>query len=435
MVFPKTVIVQDMFSNKTYNAQIKELFACRRMGIRPALPPIRKLLKVLGNPQKRTKFFHVAGTNGKGSTVGGIARILMEAGYATGAFFSPHVSDYRERITVNGRMIAKKEISEMLARMGGVYKKALENGADVPKKVTFFEWTTALAICHFAERGVDVAVMETGMGGRFDATNVIKPLVSVITGVSLEHTAFLGKTVAKIAFEKSGIIKSGRPVICGVKQKSVRNVIIRIAEERKAPLSLLGRDFKVTGQGLFVSNLGLRLQLKPAMPGAFQLENSALAAQAVLASAGVKVSPENIETGISRNVLPGRFEVERFNGREIVYDVAHNPPAVKELVRNITRHYPDRKLKVVFGVLKGKNYHGMLKLLAPATDRMACISPDDFRVIPAAEVASAARQIGIRAVANRNGDIRPFLTGKSPILVTGSFTAVEAVKKAVAKGL
>jgi len=424
-----------MFSNKTYNAQIRELFACRRMGMRPALPPIRKLLKVLGNPQKRIRFFHVAGTNGKGSTTGGIARILMEAGYVTGAFFSPHVTDYRERITVNGRMISKKEVAEMLARMGAVYKKALENGADVSEKVTFFEWTAALAICHFAAKEVDVAVMETGMGGRFDATNVIEPLVSVITNVSLEHTAFLGKTVAEIAFEKSGIIKPGRPLICGVKQPSAQNVVIRTAEERKSPLSLLGRDFRVNGKGGFSSKLGLRLRLKPAMPGVCQLENSALAAQAVLAADGIEVSPENIETGISKNVLPGRFEVERLNGREIVYDVAHNPPAVKELARNITRRYPGRKFRIVFGVLKGKNYPRMLKLLAPATDRMACIRPDDFRAIPADEIAAAARKIGIRAVANRNGNLRPFLKGKSPILVTGSFTVVEAVKKAVAEGL
>jgi len=424
-----------MFSNKTYNAQIRELFACRRMGIRPALPPIRKLLKVLGNPQKRIRFFHVAGTNGKGSTTGAIARILMEAGYVTGAFFSPHVSDYRERITVNGRMISKKEVAETLARMGSVYKKALENGADVTQKITFFEWTAALAICHFAAKGVDVAVMETGMGGRFDATNVIKPLVSVITNVSLEHTAFLGKTVAQIAFEKSGIIKPGRPLICGVKQASAQNVVIQTAEERQSPLSLLGRDFKVTGKGEFSSNLCRRLQLKPAMPGVCQLENSALAAQAALAADGIEVSPENIETGISKNVLPGRFEVERFNGMEIVYDVAHNPPAVKELVRNITRRYPNRKFRIVFGVLKGKNYPMMLKLLAPAADRMVCIQTADFRAVPANEIASAARKTGIRAVANRNGNLRPFLNGKSPILVTGSFTVVEAVKKAVAEGL
>lgn len=417
-----------MFDGKSYEAILKELYGFRRLGIRPALPPVKKLLKALGDPHKKQRFIHVAGTNGKGSTVAMIAAVLKRAGYKTGAFYSPHVSDYRERMQINAKMISKKEVVETLRWMGRRWSDAQRNNKSLPGKITFFEWGVALAFCYFARSKVDVSVIETGMGGRFDATNVIDPLLSVITNISHEHTKFLGNTKAKVAAEKAGIIKKGRPVVLGDKTTSVREVIKKIARNRNAKLYMMDEDFNITGGGRFSSG-GISLKLQPAMAGRVQIFNAALAAQAVLCAGMPRVLPKHIENGIAQATLPGRFERVK-NGREVIYDVAHNPASFRELAHNMKTLYPGKRLDVVIGILNGKDYRKIMKIIAPFCRKMYCVKPEDYRALPADLLADAARSAGILATAIGNPDGLALLaSGKGPLLVTGSFTTLAAIKK------
>ncbi len=411
---------------KTYRQILKQLYGMQRFGIRPALAPTVKFLRVLGDPHKKLRCFHVAGTNGKGSTTAMIAASLEAAGYKTGAYYSPHVSDFRERFLVNGRFIPRKEIFETLQWMGKAYDAALKENL-APRYLTFFEWSTALAFCLFERAGVDAAVLETGMGGRFDATNAARPEVSVITNISLEHTAILGSSAAEIAAEKAGIIKTGRPVVCGCTDPAAKEVIAAAARRKRSPAFFLGRDFTVTPRGVFTAGGGTRLRLAPAMRGAFQLGNAALAAQALLAQKRFTVTPEQIECGVAAAQLPGRFEVARRNGKTVIYDVAHNPAAMRELARNL-RANGIRKCVFLLGILDDKNYAAMLKELKPAAEAVYCIKPDAARGLDAGVLAAAARAMGIKAAAGAPPRSLP-----SVLCVTGSFTTVEAGKKLFAR--
>jgi len=419
-----------MFGSKNYDALLRELYSLRRLGIRPALAPVRALLKALGDPHKKVRYVHVAGTNGKGSTVAMTAKIFQEAGYKTGAFFSPHVSDYRERMQITPRMIPKKELAETLREMGMRWSEAKSKNAGLPEKITFFEWTTALAFYWFARKNVDVAVLETGMGGRLDATNVVTPLVSVITNITHEHSVFLGGTKAAIAREKAGIIKRGRPVVLGDKYPSVRSVISGCAKLKKSPLYASGVDFSVSGRGIFKS-AGKRLKLKPAMYGSHQLKNAALAAQAALLS-GLEISDENIRNGVASATLPGRFELAGAK-REIVLDAAHNPAAFRELKKNLTRFFGNTKFDFVMGILSGKDVRAMMKTIAPVARRVLCVTPDDPRALTAKSVAQTARDAGIESEVLKGVRELSRLAGKGdvPLVVTGSFTTLAIARKAL----
>ena len=416
-----------MFEGKSYEAVLKELYGFKRMGIRPALPPVKKLLRVLGSPHKKGRFIHVAGTNGKGSTVAMIAAILKNAGYKTGAFYSPHITDYRERFLINGKQITKKELMPTLQWMGKKWTTARKKDGRLPDRITFFEWSVALAFTFFAKNKVDVAVLETGMGGRFDATNVVDPLVSVITNISHEHTKFLGGTKAKIAAEKGGIIKNKRPVVLGDRSKPVREAIKKIARRKKARVYQMGEDFTVTSGGLFSSG-DFQVTLRPRMQGRYQCSNAALAAQAVLLSRLPTVGSGEIVRGVASAALPGRFECVT-NGREIIYDAAHNPAAFRELAVELSRQSPGGKYDILIGFLRGKNYRAVMKIIAPLTGRMFCITPDDERALPARSVCRAARDAGIRATVIKNPDgLKRIAVGKRTLLVTGSFTTLAAAK-------
>lgn len=411
-----------MFTGKTYRQILKELYGMQRFGIRPALGPTRQFLRALGNPHKTTPCFHVAGTNGKGSTTAMIAAALTAAGYKTGAYYSPHVSDFRERFLIDGAFVPQKDIVETLRWMGTAHKAARQRG-DAPRYLTFFEWSTALAFCLFARAKVDVAVLETGMGGRFDATNVVLPEASVITNISLEHTAILGNSVGKIAAEKAGIIKPRRPVICGGADAAVRKVVAAAARKKKSRALFIGRNFTVTPRGLFTAADGTRLRLAPAMRGKFQLANAALAAQALLAQTRFAVSPEHVERGVAAARLPGRFEAERRGAKTIIYDVAHNPASMKELAANL-RSLGIKKCAFLLGILDDKDFPAMLKILKPLARTVYCIRPDAKRGLDAGRLAAAARAMGIPATAAAPSRPLP-----SILCVTGSFTTVEAGKK------
>jgi dihydrofolate synthase/folylpolyglutamate synthase len=323
--------------------------------------------------------------------------------------------------------------------MGETCTRAKKRNKRLPTTVTFFEWTTALAFFCFARAKVDVAVMETGMGGRFDATNVVDPLVSVITSISIDHSAFLGKKLADIAFEKSGIIKKGRPVVCGAVSISAAGVIRNTARKRRSKFYLFGTDFKVNSDGEFVSELTGPPKIEPSMDGGHQIHNASLAVQALLVTKKFDVSSAQFSRGIKKTKLPGRFQVERQGGRSVIYDVAHNPSAVKTLVCLLKEKYPKKKFDIIFGALRGKNILAMLRELAPVTKNMLCVTTGDFRAADSGTVALLAKKAGIKAKQADGEEIAEFLAapggatrgalGTTPLLATGSFTTVELVMK------
>lgn len=315
------------------------------------LDRMKALLSALGNPEADFRAIHIAGTNGKGSTAVMTASILEEAGYTVGLYTSPHLEDECERVQIwdgNHHMIEQARFDELKDRVRAIEEKA-----------TVFEVYTAAAYLYFAEKQPDYVVLETGLGGRLDSTNTItKPLVSVITQVGLDHTAELGNTIFKIAYEKAGIIKPGVPVVSQTPDLNVKNIIKRTAAEN-------GCEF-IDVSAVFDRYTGVELSMK----GEHQIRNAATAAEAIRA-AGIEVSEEAVSIGLATAYLPGRFEVLNEDSAGsgepfFIIDGAHNPDAAEALTHTLTAFAREHKLKrifVIFGCMKDKNYTRMIQLL------------------------------------------------------------------------
>lgn len=325
---------------------MRYLSSLEKFGINLGLERIEFLLNKLGNPQLKFKSIHVAGTNGKGSTCAMIASILKEAGYKVGLYTSPHLFDYRERIKIDGRDISPKDFQQGLARIRRISRELKE-------KPTVFEVLTAVAFWYFAKRKVDYAVVEVGMGGRLDATNVITPLVSVITNIDYEHTKILGKTLAKIAYEKAGIIKAGIPVVTAERKREALEVIKQVTERKKTNLKIVERKQKAES----------RTQNAGKLIGAHQQLNDACALTAIH-MAGIKVSKSAIEAGLRKVRWPARFQVVSKKPLTIV-DGAHNPAGAKVLRETLQAEFPGRKFSFVVGMQEDKNARGILAELKP----------------------------------------------------------------------
>ncbi len=323
-----------------------------KFGINLGLDRIIYLLDKLGNPHQKFKSIHIAGTNGKGSTAAMLASILKEAGYKVGLYTSPHLFDYRERIKINGKDISKKDFQEGSRRV----KKVAKGMRGRRGQPTIFEVLTAVAFWHFAKKRVDYAIVEVGMGGRLDATNVLNPLVSIITNISYEHTKVLGKTLAKIAGEKAAIIKPCVPVIT--------------AEDKAEPLGVIEKACRKNGSLLFevgkkkkaVSRKQLAVSGK--LLGEHQKVNAMCALSALLL-ADIKVSKSAIRRGLQEVDWPGRFQILSKKPL-IIVDGAHNPAGMNALRVTIEEMFP-QKFAVIFGCQKDKDYKKMLKELNPIT--------------------------------------------------------------------
>ncbi|HPJ97139.1 MAG TPA: folylpolyglutamate synthase/dihydrofolate synthase family protein [Syntrophales bacterium] len=346
-------------------------------GMRLDLAPFEQLLAKLKRPHKAYATIMVGGTNGKGSIASMITSILMKAGFHVGLYTSPHLVDVRERIQVNGDMISPAELNRCVAAI----KTVEEPGG------TYFECLTAAAFLHFQEKRVDLAVLEVGMGGRLDATNVADPLVSVICNVTLEHTDYLGKHLREIAGEKAGIIKSKGVCLTGATQPIVRQTLRDRSRDLDATLLELGKDFKVRrgadGTFSYQGMHGAIRSLKTALTGDHQVKNAALAIAAVevLVDHGYAVEEEHIVSGLAAVRWPGRLEVVRRNPT-VILDGAHNPAAGNVLVDSLKRYYAWRRFILVFGVLLDKDYPEMIKRLCPLADRVILTLPDTERAAP-----------------------------------------------------
>jgi dihydrofolate synthase / folylpolyglutamate synthase len=340
----------------TYSSAIEYLYGLQKHGIKLGLETMRTLLSRLGNPERRFRSLHIGGTNGKGSTAAMTAAMLQAAGYRVGLYTSPHLVDFRERIRVNQAMIGEVQMAELTARLQ----------ASVPSGLTptFFELTTALAFLHFAESGVDVAVLEVGLGGRFDATNVVEPEACAITTIALDHQEYLGTTEEAIGFEKAGIIKPGIPVVIGRIDGPAWDVIRQTAADRGAPLMRLGVDFHTAGTGPEeFSYRGRSRQLDRltcALTGRHQLDNAACAVALLEAAEGrgLSVPDGAVRRGLESVVWEGRLEVME-RGPVLLLDGAHNPAAAHVLAKYLTEwcaSRPESRVILVLGMMRDKDH-------------------------------------------------------------------------------
>ena len=374
---------------EAYEQCLKTMYGLRRFGIKLGLDVISQILEGLGQPQNAYRTIHVAGTNGKGSVASMLAGILQTAGFSVGLYTSPHLIHFNERIRIDGRPVTDPEIVAAYRAIRKVQK------AD--REPTFFEFTTAMALHLFKQHRVDWALVETGMGGRLDATNLLAPEVSIITNISLEHKGYLGNTVAAITYEKAGIIKPATPVVTGVTQPSAIAVVEKKAQTLKAPCHRMGRDFRCrrlpSGSFHYTGLHHHWKHLSTNLLGPHQAGNAglALAATEVLMQKGVTIKEDHIRQAFNRVSWPGRLETVCQEPR-IIVDGAHNLAAARNLGRYLAETYPDNKIIMVAGILDDKPAEEMLSALLAVCDHAVITAPTIDRAIPANVLARTARK-------------------------------------------
>ena len=373
-----------------YTECLSSMFGLRRFGIVLGLATIRGLLNGLGDPQRRFSSIHVAGTNGKGSVAATLSSVLQAAGYRVGLFTSPHLVRFNERICIDNRPVSDAAVVDAY--------RAVQHAPAGKREPTFFECSTAMAFYTFAQKKVDWAVIETGMGGRLDATNILRPKLSVITNISLEHRMYLGNTIAQIAGEKGGIIKYRAPVVAGVKQKTAVSVLRSIAASKSAPLYRFGESFRIRRRpdGTF-DYYGMALTwrgLRKGLPGAHQVENAALvlAACEVLNRKDASIPVPAVRKGLLSARWPGRLEIAR-SAPLLILDGAHNFIAARTLKKYLVDHLPDRKITLVIGILDDKPYRSMLQSLLPGCNRVVVTRARIDRALPPETLYREARKI------------------------------------------
>jgi dihydrofolate synthase/folylpolyglutamate synthase len=368
-----------------YNETLTYLFDLARFGIKLDLSNTISLTSHLGNPHLKFPSVHIAGSNGKGSVAAMLQSILSKAGYKTGLYTSPHLVDYRERIRIGNEMIDKDFIIDFVNELKDEIHK---NG------YTFFEVTTALAFSYFAQNNIDIAVLETGMGGRLDSTNIVNPLMSVITSISLEHTNYLGETLPQIAFEKAGIIKSGVPTITWVEDQETFEVIENVCAQRESPLSVIvnnpaessvrgepvaDRKVKIHQLSLdrTVFDFGEYKNLELSLSGRHQLANASLVIFALekLKEMGWRIESRAVRNGLKDVSWRGRLEIFRKSPLTLL-DVAHNPAGTKALVDTLEEFFPGKRLIFIFGVMADKDYASMLKEICRKARFIVLTKPD-----------------------------------------------------------
>ncbi|PKN94215.1 MAG: bifunctional folylpolyglutamate synthase/dihydrofolate synthase [Chloroflexi bacterium HGW-Chloroflexi-6] len=355
------------------------------------------LLDKLGNPHLAYPIIHVTGTKGKGSVCALCASALQAGGYKAGLYTSPHLLDYAERIQVNGQAIPHEALADLVDEI----KAAV---ASVPK-LTTFEITTALGFLYFARQGCTAAVIEVGLGGRLDATNVVRPNVAVITSISYDHMAVLGDTLTLIAGEKAGIIKQNCPVVSAPQTPEALKVLEKVSAERFAPLTLINRDVTIaplmrslTGQSFQVSSEKIAtLTLTVPLLGSHQTENAATAFAALEAS-GLELSYSDIQNGFYRVKWPARFEVVR-QEPPVIFDSAHNRDSFARLRATLDEYFPSRPVIMVFGVSEDKMLADMLEEIRPRLTHLIATRADHPRALEAEKIVEMAKQAGVESEA------------------------------------
>ncbi len=415
-----------------YRETLAYLRGLHPLGIRFGLGPIRSLLARLNDPQDRFPTVLIAGTNGKGSVAAMTASILSAAGFRTGLYTSPDLIDVRERIRIDGRMIGRREMAACTE----------EIRSRAPDEVSYFEFLTAMAFLHYQRRRVEIAVLEVGMGGRLDATNVVTPLVSVITNISLEHREYLGNTLEEITREKAGIIKEGGICLTAVRQRRVIETLEAICTERGAKLNRLGKEIRTTDHrdGTFsYRGVGKSYErLSCPLAGKHQISNAAMALAAVeiIDNSGFRIQETAVSEGLRQTRWEGRLEILRRSPLLLV-DGAHNPAGASALRRALQNDFPHRRLILIFGVLGDKDYRAMAGRLFPLADRVILTRPNSERALSPDDLRPMAGRFhkDIEVVENPGDALHHSLSlaGEDDLIcATGSLYLVGEIKKAAA---
>ncbi len=379
-----------------YREALRYIDGVQWLGSRPGLERVRELLRRLGDPQRRLKYIHIAGTNGKGSCAAMTASVLKAAGYKTGLFTSPYLFRFNERMQIDGESID----DEVLAALVTEIRPHADAMDDHP---TEFELMTATALLWYERERCDIVVLEVGLGGRLDATNIIeRPEVCAVMNIGLDHTEILGGTVEKIAAEKAGILKPGADCVLYEQQESVTDVVRLACERVGAPLtvadfaqirpefdSLDGQVFTYKGEPYAIPLLG-----------AHQRKNAAVVIEiaGALRRRGWKIGQDALEHGLYATAWPARFELVS-EEPPFVVDGGHNPQCARTVADNLRAYFPDRRRVLLVGVLADKDYPAMLDILAPVADAFVCVTPDSPRALPADRLAEALARFGKSATA------------------------------------
>lgn len=386
----------------TYSETLASLFALHRFGVKLGLEAITTILQRLDHPQRRYATLHIAGTNGKGSSAAMVAAILQAGGYRVGLYTSPHLMNFRERIRVHDQDISEEHVCELAERIRHV--------ADPPGSLTFFEMTTAMAFQHFLDQDVDIGVIEVGLGGRYDATNVLDPLGVLITGIGLDHEEYLGSTVQAIAREKAGIIHQHVPVVLGEMSAGVSQIFEDVAQVHEAPLFRYGREFSISEtsptefsyHGLRVNHSGLKTNLL----GRHQMNNAsyALALLESATSEQFPLSTDSIKSGLQHVRWKGRLDIVQQEPM-VVLDGAHNPLGARVLFDFLQAQLhdcPGRQLIVILGMMHDKNYAEFLQIILPLVDSLILTQPHMERAATVEQLAQAVSLENVRACAIAN---------------------------------
>lgn len=360
------------------------------------LDNMRGLLKRLENPQDSLKFVHISGTNGKGSVLAYVSTVFKEAGYRTGRYISPTLFSYREKIQVNERFIGREDLARLTAKVKKAAEEMKNSGKGSP---TIFEIETALAFLYFVEQKCDIVILETGLGGALDATNVITTSVmEVITSISMDHMEFLGDTLGKIALQKAGIIKPHTAVVSAMQETEAAEVILDVCRKKECicnmvdPKQIEHISYGCDGQSFSYKNWD---NIKISLMGSYQIKNATLALEAIeaLRELGYQLNDNAVYQGMKKAVWKGRFTIiskEPF----IIMDGAHNQAAAEELVRSLKLYYPGKKFYYIFGMFRDKDYHQVIRLTAPLAEYIITVeTPENPRALPAEELKKAVAEV------------------------------------------
>ena len=377
----------------TYEQAVEKIHSLLTFGSRPGLDRMRIFLEKLGNPQDKLQYIHIAGTNGKGSVCAVLSAVLAEAGYKTGLFISPYITDFRERIQINNQMISKEILADAVEKTFPIIEKLREDGVII----TEFEYVNALQFYIHANENCDIVVLETGLGGLLDCTNtILPPLCSVITTIGLDHTAILGSTLEEIAWQKCGIIKSGSVAVTSRQTEGAMSVIECTCKSRNVPLFRSeSAEIKVISESLESTVFeydGEELELH--LVGEHQLENAktALTALKVLCDSGkINVSKTALKSGIAKAVNPARLELMSKNP-VVLLDGAHNPNGIEALSNAVKKYLPNQKRLCLMGMLADKDSAGSIKLLEGLFEEVITVTVDNPRTLTAQELAEKCRQ-------------------------------------------
>ena len=424
-----------------YQEAVEYIESLSKYGIKPGLSTITELCRRLGNPQDALSFVHIAGSNGKGSTLAFVSTILKCAGYKVGRYISPTIFEYRERIQIGEKPISQKRLCELTEQLRKVCEEMVTDGFNHP---TPFEFETAMAFLYFKEKAVDIVVLETGMGGRGDATNLITTTkVAVLTCISMDHMQYLGGTLEKIAGEKAGIIKPGCRVVSQVQEEDVMQVIRRECEEKGAELTLVEPQklkkvrYAVSRQTFTYGEYrDVRVQLL----GTYQTENATLAIEVVeaLKSCGMEIKEDAVYAGLNDAKWPGRFQIISKKPYFVV-DGAHNEDAAKKLAKSIDFYFTNKRIIFIMGILRDKEYEKIIHHTARYADQIITVkTPNNPRAMDSFELASEVAKVHSSVTAASSleeaVELAYLLAGKEDVIVAfGSLSYLGALMKLVEK--